>query len=168
MKVAEQVRRVVGPTVPVTDVVSSRKVVRSSLTAVDLTGLTRIELGFAVALVAAATGLVLWLSLAERRRSYAIASVLGASRHQIGGLVWGEAAIVTLIGLGVGLLAGWGMSTVLVRVLRDVFDPPPQALAVPWAYLAIVAATAVAAVVAAVELTITLGRRSAVEILRSL
>ncbi|MCA1695691.1 MAG: hypothetical protein LC749_13725 [Actinobacteria bacterium] len=34
----------------------------------------------------------------------------------------------------------------LVKVLAGVFDPPPAALAVPWAYLGAVASAALAAV----------------------
>ena len=34
----------------------------------------------------------------------------------------------------------------LVKVLRGVFDPPPDTIAVPWLYLAILAAAAVGAV----------------------
>ena len=36
----------------------------------------------------------------------------------------------------------------LVKVLTGVFDPPPDALAVPWGYLAALAAVGVAAVAA--------------------
>ena len=49
-----------------------------SLTAVDLAGLTTVELTLALVLVAAAGGLVLALGLAEHRRSLAIAAALGA------------------------------------------------------------------------------------------
>ena len=48
------------------------RLVGSSLTAVDLAGLTQVELGFALVLAAAATGLALWLGLYERRRTFAI------------------------------------------------------------------------------------------------
>ena len=37
----------------------------------------------------------------------------------------------------------------LVKVLTGVFDPPPEHLAVPWAYLGIVAGIAVFGLVAA-------------------
>ncbi|MGI8754329.1 MAG: ABC transporter permease, partial [Acidimicrobiales bacterium] len=54
--VAARVRSQVGSVATVTDLASSRKLIGSSLTAVDLAGLTRVELGFALALAAAATG----------------------------------------------------------------------------------------------------------------
>ena len=68
-----------------TDIAHTRDVVGSSLTAVDLAGLTRVELGFALVLAAAAGGLVLLLGLAERRRTFAIATALGATARQLRG-----------------------------------------------------------------------------------
>ncbi len=146
--VADRVRAVVGTDATVTDISTSRKVVGSSLTAVDLAGLTRVELGFALVLAAASTGLVLALGLAERRRTFAIAAALGARRRQLGGFVWTEAAFVVIGGLVLGALAGWTLSEMLVKVLTGVFDPPPDTLTVPWGYLGAVAAAAVGAVVA--------------------
>lgn len=67
-----------GPGATVTDIATTRGTVGSSLTAVDLAGLTRVELGFALLLAAAAGGLVLALGLTERRRSAAITAALGA------------------------------------------------------------------------------------------
>ena len=55
----------------------ARSQVGSSLTSVNLAGLTRLELVFAVLLAASAGGIVLAVGLAERRRSLAILSVLG-------------------------------------------------------------------------------------------
>jgi putative ABC transport system permease protein len=166
--VARSVRQALGATVAVNDIVSSRKVIGSSLTAVDLAGLTKIELGFGLALVASATGLVVWLGLVERSRTFAIASALGASRRQLGGFVWGEALFITAGGLVAGAAAGWALSAMLVTALRGVFDPAPSGLTIPWGYLAVVGAIGLTGVVAAVEATITAGHRSSVQILRTL
>ncbi|MCW2746346.1 MAG: hypothetical protein JWM48_2896, partial [Mycobacterium sp.] len=65
----------------------------------DLAGLTRVELGFAAPFVAAGGGLLLALGLAERRRTFAIAAALGATRRQLAGFVWGEAAVVLACGV---------------------------------------------------------------------
>ncbi|MDQ1386396.1 MAG: putative transport system permease protein, partial [Actinomycetota bacterium] len=70
----------------VNDVTSTHKVVASSLTAVDLSGLTKVELAFAIALAAASTGLVFALGFAERRRTFAITNALGAKSRQLGEL----------------------------------------------------------------------------------
>ena len=123
-----RVRTIVGTTATVTDITATRQLVGSSLTAVDLAGLTRVELGFALALAAAASGLALWLGFTERRRTFAIAAALGAKRRQLGGFVWSEAGFVGIGGALLGALGGWALSEMLVKVLTGVFDPPPAQL----------------------------------------
>jgi putative ABC transport system permease protein len=56
----------------------------------------------------------------------------------------------------------------LVKVLTGVFDPPPDALAIPWGYLVTVVAITVGAVVAAGAATLRALRRPAIEELREL
>jgi FtsX-like permease family len=166
--VAGRVRRLVSPDAKVTDIQDSRRVVGSNLTAVELSGLTRVELAFALVLAAAASGLALGLGFRERRRTYAIAVALGARRRQLGGFVWGESAFVTAGGLGLGAVVAAGISLMLVKVLTGVFDPPPAAPAVPWAYLAAVVALTLAAAGAAGAVTLRALRRPAIEELRDL
>jgi putative ABC transport system permease protein len=166
--VAGKVRAVVGTSATVTDLETSRRVIGSSLTSVDLSGLTRVELGFALVLAAAATGLVLALGAAERRRTFAIATALGAKARQIGSFVWSEATYVTLGGLALGALGGWLLATMLVKVLTGVFDPPPSALAAPWLYLGSVAAVAVGAVAIASYGAVRRARRPSATVLREL
>jgi putative ABC transport system permease protein len=145
-RVATAVRQVVGPGPQVSDISSTRRIVGSSLTAVDLSGLTRVELGFAFAFMIAATSLVLALGFAERRRTYALAAALGARPRQLGAFLWSEAGFVLVAGIVCGSIAGWALAAMLVAVLTGVFDPPPAALAVPWAYLGSLLALSVAAV----------------------
>ena len=152
----------------VTDVVTSRRLVGSSLTAVDLGGLTRVELGFALFLAAASTGLVLALGLTERRRTFAIATALGANARQLGGFVWAEAAAVSIGGLVVGAAGGWALAQMLVKVLTGVFDPPPASLAVPWAYLIGVAGVALVAAAATAVGAVQATRRPAMTLIRDL
>ena len=94
-----------APSAQVTDIVDQRQVVGSNLTAVELSGLTRVELGFALVLAVAATGLALGARLPrapphvrDRRARSARAA------RQLGGFVWGESLFVT----GAGLLLGAG------------------------------------------------------------
>jgi putative ABC transport system permease protein len=166
--VARRVRSVVGPTAQVTDIVNQRQVVGSNLTAVELSGLTKVELGFALVLAAAATGLALGLGFQERRRTFAIASALGARSRQLGGFVWSESAFVTAGGLVLGAVIAVAISEMLVKVLTGVFDPPPDVLAVPWGYLVAVTALACGTVGLAGAVTLRALRRPAVEQLRDL
>ena len=113
-----------------------RRVVGSNLTAVELSGLTKVELGFALVLAVAASGLALGLGFQERRRTFAIAARSAPGARQLGGFVWGESAVRHRP-------AAWcsaprrrrASREMLVKVLTGVFDPPPDALAVPWGYL---------------------------------
>jgi putative ABC transport system permease protein len=166
--VAAHVRRAVGTRAQVTDIAGSRRVVGSNLTAVELSGLTRVELGFALALAIAATGFALGLGFGERRRTFAIAAALGARARQLGGFVWSESALVTGGGLALGALIAAGLSAMLVKVLTGVFDPPPDVLAVPWGYLAATAGVALAATAIAGALVLRALRRPAITVLRDL
>jgi putative ABC transport system permease protein len=165
--VAAAIRRQVGTSAAVTEV-TQRRVIGSNLTAVELSGLTRVELGFALILAVAASGLALGLGFGERRRSFAIAGALGARGRQLGAFVWGESAFVTVGGLLLGTLIAAGITDMLVKVLTGVFDPPPDALAIPWAYLGLVLALTVGAVAAAGVLTLRALRQPAIEELRDL
>ncbi|MFE2444717.1 ABC transporter permease, partial [Streptomyces sp. NPDC059426] len=166
--VATRLRHQLGTTAKVTDITQTRSAVGSSLTSVDLSGLTRIELAFAVLLAAGAGGIVLALGLAERRRTFAIATVLGATRRQMKGLVFSEAAVLTAAGLAGGALIGWALTQMLVKVLTGVFDPPPDTVAVPWPYLALTLTAALAAIVGAALSGVRRSTRPAVEELREL
>ena len=105
--VAAAARALLAPTATVTDIADVRARIGSSLTAVDLTQLTRVELGFALALAVAAGGLVSALGLAERRRSTAITGALGATPRQLRAFVLGETSLVTVGGIALGALGGW-------------------------------------------------------------
>lgn len=164
--VAAQVRRLAGPNAQVTDIATQRKIVGSNLTAVGMSGLTRVELAFALVLVAWATGLVLALGFAERRRTFAIARALGARARDLGAFVWGESLVVTVGGLALGALMAVAITTMLITILTGVFDPPPDAAAIPWAYLAGLVALAIAAAAIGGVVTLRRLRRPAISVLR--
>jgi len=150
------------------DVTQARAQVGSSLTSVNLAGLTRLELLFAVLLAPGAGGLVLAVGLAERRRTLAIISVLGGRRRQLQGLVLAEAALVATGGLVGGAVIAGGLTQMLVKVLTGVFDPPPSVVAIPWAYLTITVLTVLVTLGAAAAVSARASTRPAVEELRDL
>ncbi|WP_427136537.1 FtsX-like permease family protein [Pseudarthrobacter sp. S9] len=157
-----------GPPAVVTGIDSARASIGSSLTSVDLAGLTRVELSFALLLACAAGGLLMALGLVERRRTFAIATVLGATRAQLRGLIVSEGAVITVAGVAAGALSGWALSQMLIAVLSGVFDPPPAVPAVPGLYLALLLLVSAGSILAVDLLVFRRDRRPAVELLREL
>jgi putative ABC transport system permease protein len=169
-RAAAQARALTGlvPGVSVTDIGSTQQTISSNLTAVNLHGLTQLELSFAVLLVAGATGLVIALGLAERRRTFAILAALGARRNQLASFLWSEALMILIGGGALGIGLGVAVAEMLVKLLTGVFDPPPEFLSVPWAYLAVLTVAALVSTGMAVFGAELASRRSIVEAVRSL
>src|SRR5206468_11281474 len=86
-------------------------------------------------LTAAAMWLFVTLALAERRQEFATMAAVGARLRHVGAFLRSEAAIVLAAGMALAAGLGWLLSEMLVAMLRHVFDPPPDHLAVPWLYL---------------------------------
>lgn len=107
-QLAEQVASAL-PGATVRDIGTAQHLIGSSLTAVDLVGLSRTELVFAVIMVAGAAGLVLALGLADRRRGFAVLSALGAKPSQLTAFLWSEGLLIFAVGGAVGLAgaSGW-------------------------------------------------------------
>jgi putative ABC transport system permease protein len=124
----------------------------SSITTVDLTGISHIEQAFAIVLAAAAMALFVALGISERRQEFATMAAIGAPLSRISAFLWTEAAIVLAVGLALAVGLGWLLSEMLVAILQHVFDPPPDALAVPWAFLGGLAGAAIVATLLATAL----------------
>lgn len=122
----------------------------SSITTIDLRGISRILEAFTVLLAAAAMGLFVALALIERRQELATMAALGARVRDIGAFLWSEAALVLIAAMLLAAGLGTLLSEMLVAMLQHVFDPPPESLAVPWRYLAELAGAAALATVLAV------------------
>lgn len=138
------------PSLKVADIGQAAFLIGSSLTAVDLGGLTTIELVFSIIMAIAAAGLMLALGFVERRRNFAILTAIGAKPGQLAAFLWSEGLLVIAGGFTFGLLSGVVMAWMLVKLLTGVFDPPPEALSIPWLYLAVVLCLVAISVVAAV------------------
>jgi putative ABC transport system permease protein len=138
------------PSFTVTALGDVQSLISSSLTAVDLGALAKLELVFGLALIAVSAGLVLALGFAERQQTYSILKALGASPGQLGAFLRSEAALITVAGLGFGLVTGFGIAEMLVTMLAGVFDPPPEMIQVPFGYLGVTILGAVAAAAAVV------------------
>jgi putative ABC transport system permease protein len=136
--------------VRVTSISETQHLISSSLTAVDLRRLTTLELAFAVAAVIGVTGLLFGLDIAERRRGFAVLALLGASGREIAGFLWSGAVVAVGAGFVAGAGIGLAVAYVLVKELQGVFDPPPEALSLPWTYLATLAVCALVSAITVV------------------
>ena len=129
----------------------------SSITTVDVGGISRIEEAFALGLAAAAMVLFVAVALTERRHELATMAALGAPLRTVASFLWSEAVVVLAGAIVLAALLGWILAEMLVAMLRHVFDPQPDHLAVPWPYLlglgsAGIAGAALAATLSAVTL----------------
>jgi putative ABC transport system permease protein len=156
------------PALQIKNVGSAAHLIGSSLTAVDPSGLTKIELTFALGMAVAAAGLMLGLGFVDRQRSFAILSALDAKPRQIAAFLWGEGLLVALCGLVFGVLTGLMMAWMLVKLLTGVFDPPPETLAIPAAYLALLLTLLLVSIAAAIILIIRTGKARETAFLREL
>ena len=134
--VAQRVARATrGEGTKVADVRHQTAQTVSSITAVDLGGISKIERAFTLGLAAAAMALFAALAVAERRTELATMAAVGAPLREIAAFLYSEVALVLVAGLVLAAGLGWLLSSMLVAMLQHVFDPPPDHLAIPWGFL---------------------------------
>jgi len=156
------------PSLKISDIGQAARLIGSSLTAVDLKGLTAIELTFAMMMAAGAAGLILAMGLIERRRNFAILSAIGATPSQLAAFLWSEGFLVLLGGLIFGTVSGIAAAWMLVKLLTGVFDPPPETLAVPAGYLAFLSVLLLICVAGTIVLASRVARGKEAETLRAI
>ncbi len=81
----------------------------------------------AIAMVLACTGLyaVIAASVSQRTREIGVRIAMGASPSSIAGLVFSQGMAQVALGLGIGLLAAFGLSRALRAILAGAFQPGP-------------------------------------------
>ncbi|HEY8655374.1 MAG TPA: FtsX-like permease family protein [Candidatus Limnocylindria bacterium] len=140
---------------------------QTSLAALDLRGLGKIELTFTALMSAAAAGIFVTATLVSRRKEYVTLRALGMAAADLRQLLAGEAALLAAVGLGIGALVGGGMATLFVQILAPLFVIPPALPDLAGAGLLTIAVFVVLGSAAAVAGgSIALGRLRPVEILR--
>ena len=107
----------------------------AGLAGTDLSGLSRLELGFGVLLALACSGLALLGGIVERRRALVLLAALGASARQRGRFLATEARAMVVAGVAGGAAIGTTIAYLLVKVLTGIFDPAPASATIPWGYL---------------------------------
>ncbi|TCS62981.1 FtsX-like permease family protein [Varunaivibrio sulfuroxidans] len=155
-----------APSLRVTDIGQAAHIIGSNLAAVDLRGLTGIELSFAAIMAASASGLLLLLGLFERRRAFAVLNVIGSKPRQLAVFIWSEGLFVLAGGLLFGVAGGVVIAAMLVKLLTGVFDPPPEVLAWPLDYLVTIVGFAAVSLAAALVVTTRRASRSSADLLR--
>ena len=131
----------------------------SSITTVSLRGISRIEEAFVLVLAAAAMALFVTVAVAERRQELATMAAVGASLRRTASFVWSEALLVLGAAMVLAMVLGLLLSEMLVAMLQHVFDPPPDHLALPWAFLGGLGGAAVAGALVAALLAVLQIRR---------
>jgi putative ABC transport system permease protein len=140
----------------------------SGLAGTDLSGLSKLELGFGVVLALACSGLALLGGIVERRRALVLLAALGATSRQRGRFLGSEARAMVVPGVLGGVVIGGTIAYLLVKVLTGIFDPPPSSAALPLGYLAALAGAVVVASVAVVAAVGRLASRAGPAELRDL
>ena len=130
---AIRARLLSSPQLSVSEIGEAGKIIGSSLIAIDLSGLTRLEHALALLAAVTASGLVLSLGLADLRRTIAILTLLGGTRRQLAGFLRSEGLLILLAGAILGLPTGIAIAAMLVKLLTGIFDPPPESLPFPSA-----------------------------------
>lgn len=139
---------------------------QSSLTALNVRGLVRLDVTYTLAMTVTATAVFVFGLLLERRREYITMRAQGAPGRLLFGLVLGETAAVGASALLAGLPVGAGMGTLLVYVLRPLFVLPPGVIVTASSTVATAAATAAGVVGLALIGLLVLRRLSPTELLR--
>jgi putative ABC transport system permease protein len=99
---------------------------QSSLTALNLAGLVRLDSGFALAMTTVAVAIFVFGLLLQRRREYVVLRAQGLPRRTVGALIGAEATAVAVLGALGGLVVGAAMGYYFVAVLRPLFVLTPH------------------------------------------
>lgn len=123
------------PQIKVSNIDKVNQSIKSQLTSINLHALTKLELIFAIILVASATGLLFGLELSQKKQSFAVIRSLGASDKQLNAFILTQSIVIVFGGCVTGIILGFIIVQVLVKVLTGVFDPPPDFLTIPFGYI---------------------------------
>lgn len=140
---------------------------QSSLSSLNVNGLGRLEGLYTVLLSALGIAIFVFGLLLQRGKEYVTLRAIGLRFRQLQGLVMGEAAVVALISMGIGLPVGAAIAVMLVQILQPLFVIPPAGIAISISELAVLGGLVLAVTVASSMVAgRALKRAHLVEILR--
>jgi putative ABC transport system permease protein len=139
---------------------------QSSLTALDVSGLLRLDLLFTLPMSATAIAILIFGLMLQRRREYVTLCAHGMYTREIFALILGEAAFVALSGIAAGILVGTATSYLLVHVLQPLFVLPPDITIPPQTFAALVTQALGATLAFALVGTLTISHLKPTETLR--
>ena len=139
---------------------------QSSLAALNIGGLLRLDQGYSLAMGAVTVAIFVFGLLLQRRREYVTLRALGMQPAAIRALIGAEAGTAALAGCVVGVPVGLAMAFYLINVLRPLFVLNPPYLVPPATLGLVLANVLVAAAVAAVAASALVNRLDATELLR--
>jgi putative ABC transport system permease protein len=143
VSLAAPVRRAIwslDPNLPLTLVRPMTEVVSHSMARTSFTMLLLV-IAAAVALLLGSVGIygVISYVVSQRTREIGVRMALGAARTDISRMVLREGAVITLVGIGVGLAAALALTRLMLALLFDVSPTDPTTFAVVPVMLAAVA-----------------------------
>jgi len=97
-----------------------------------------------IALFIAAVGVygVVYYTVAQRTKEIGLRVALGAGRAQVVGPMLRQVAVLSLIGIGIGLFGAWEINPIVANLLLNVSPTDPLSFAVVSVLLAAIALVA--------------------------
>jgi putative ABC transport system permease protein len=168
-QVASRVRNALGPSTPVrveTTAKTGNKD-QTSLAGLSLTGLGRVEGLYTLLISSLAIVLFVVALLVQRSSERAVMRAIGLGRRRLQAVILGEAALVVVASVAIGLVTGVPMAYLFVQILRRVFVVPPTSLSFPPSEaLVLVGLLLVTLALSAALIAAALRRMRLVELLR--
>jgi putative ABC transport system permease protein len=140
---------------------------QSTLAALNLDRLGRLEVTFTVMMSALGIGIFVFGLLLQRRKEHVTLRALGMRMRELVALVLGEAGLVAVLALLIGTAVGLPMAVMSMQILKPVFTIPPDQLTIPIQGLVVLSALITGTtVVATLAAGFSIRRTHLVEILR--
>ena len=139
---------------------------RSSLTALNVSGLVDLNVLFTLLMSSAAIAIFVFGLMLQRRREYVTLRAIGTQARQVRALVVGEAGAVVVCGLAAAIVVGTVMAFLLVHILRPLFVLDPGTTLPIGEIALLITLVLVAALVSALSATAILRRLEPAELLR--